>query len=105
VKSGEVDGLLLYSKRLGREVENYTKNIPPHVKAARKNMMENPSVKYRKGQKVSYFVTVEGPSVDCISSKIDYDHYINKQIYPILRMLPHSDDVFFKLTAQGGFSF
>ncbi|RJE75606.1 DNA polymerase II [Pseudoalteromonas sp. MSK9-3] len=105
IKSGKVDSLLLYSKRLGREIEMYTKNIPPHVKAARKHMMKNPSIKYRKGQKVNYVVTVEGPRVDCLGCEIDYDHYINKQIYPILRMLPQCDDVFFKLTVQGGFSF
>ncbi|KAF7775330.1 DNA polymerase II [Pseudoalteromonas citrea] len=105
IKSGEVDDLLLYSKRLGREVEMYTKNIPPHVKAARIHMMRNPSVKYRKGQKVTYVMTVGGPSVDFLISPIDYEHYVNKQIYPILRMLPGCDDVFFRLTAQGGFSF
>ncbi|MBQ4848967.1 DNA polymerase II [Pseudoalteromonas sp. MMG012] len=105
IRQGKVDHLLLYSKRLGREVEMYTKNVPPHVKAARNHMMKNPSIKYRKGQVVAYTITFDGPRVDAVRSEIDYEHYIEKQIFPILTMLPNYENVFFKLTGQKGFSF
>ena len=34
--SGALDEELIYRKRLRRRVEEYTRNVPPHVQAARK---------------------------------------------------------------------
>ena len=50
-------------------------------------------------------MTKSGPSVDLAGVAIDYEHYVEKQILPILMMLPDYENVFYKLTAQRGFSF
>jgi DNA polymerase-2 len=105
IRSGEVDGLLRYSKRLGRDIEMYRKNIPPHVKAARLHQQINNDVSYKKGTKIEYFITFKGPRVTLSGTRIDYEHYIEKQILPIVKMLPESEDVLLKLTGQGVFSF
>jgi len=55
----------------------YTKTTPPHVKAARKlDKLESNIIKY--------YMTTEGPEpIQKHIHKIDYDHYIEKQIKPI----------------------
>ncbi|TMO68979.1 DNA polymerase II [Pseudoalteromonas aurantia] len=105
IRSGEVDCMLLYSKRLGQNLEMYKKNVPPHVKAARSHQKVNDKISYKKGAMVEYFITSSGPSVSFQGMEIDYEHYIEKQIIPILKMLPGSEDVLFKLTDQGCFFF
>lgn len=76
VKSGEYDDKLVYRKRLRKDVEEYTKNIPQHVKAARL-LSENTGTVY-------YVITKRGPiPVELKHSDIDYDHYIEKQLKPI----------------------
>ena len=77
VKAGKHDALLVYRKALGKEVEEYTKTTPPHVKAAR--MLEKIDSNI-----IEYYITVNGPEpVQKLKSKIDYDHYIDKQLKPI----------------------
>ncbi|OGU65189.1 MAG: hypothetical protein A2W30_02870 [Ignavibacteria bacterium RBG_16_36_9] len=76
VKAGEYDDKLVYRKRLRKDVEEYTKNIPQHVKAAR--MLPETS------GTVYYVITKRGPvPVELKHTDIDYDHYIEKQIKPI----------------------
>jgi DNA polymerase-2 len=76
VKAGEYDDKLVYRKRLRKDVDEYTKNIPQHVKAAR--MLPEPS------GTVYYVITKRGPvPVELKHTDIDYDHYIEKQIKPI----------------------
>lgn len=76
VKAGEYDEKLVYRKRLRKDVEEYTKNIPQHVKAAR--MLPETS------GTVYYVITKRGPiPVELKHTDIDYDHYIDKQIKPI----------------------
>ncbi|WP_261595371.1 DNA polymerase II [Pseudoalteromonas holothuriae] len=105
VRSGEVDGLLLYSKRLGKDLEQYVKNIPPHVKAAKEQMKIDKNCRYRKGSIIKYYMTKSGPRVKLERGGLDYEHYIEKQIYPILMMMPDYKNVLFQLTAQKKFSF
>ncbi len=76
LKEGKYDEKLIYRKRLRKEVEDYTKNVPPHVKAAK--MLREP------GDVVYYVITERGPvPVQLKYSDIDYSHYIEKQLKPI----------------------
>lgn len=91
IRSGRVDHLLIYKKRLGKPLEQYIKNIPPHVKAARDNKNLE-SKKYIKGTTVNYFISLYGPKV-YLNNKVQdvcYEHYIEKQILPILGMFSTS---------------
>ncbi len=76
VYSGEFDDKLVYRKRLRKDVEEYTKNIPQHVKAAKLIDQSNGTI--------YYVITKRGPvPVELKHNDIDYQHYIEKQIKPI----------------------
>ena len=51
--AGELDEELVYRKRLRRALSEYTRNVPPHVQAARQ--LENP------GRWIRYVITSAGP--------------------------------------------
>jgi DNA polymerase-2 len=77
LRDGGMDHLLVYRKALRKDVSEYTKTTPPHVKAARQ-MGE------RAGRIVSYVMTAQGPQpADDLTSPPDYEHYIEKQIRPV----------------------
>lgn len=77
LKSGKLDDMLIYKKALRKETEAYTKTTPPHVKAARMLDKIESSI-------ISYVMTIDGPQpIQKITSKIDYEHYIDKQIKPL----------------------
>ncbi len=77
IKKGELDELLVYKKAIRKGVEEYTKTTPPHIKAARKAGIVKEGI-------IEYYHTINGPeTVEHRKSKIDYDHYIEKQIKPI----------------------
>ena len=58
-------------------MSEYIKTTPPHVKAARKLDKLESNI-------IQYYVTTEGPEpIQKLKHKIDYDHYIKKQIAPI----------------------
>ncbi|RMF55576.1 DNA polymerase II [Candidatus Woesearchaeota archaeon] len=77
LKKGKHDELLVYKKAIRKPLEAYTKTTPPHVKAARK-------LKELKSNLIAYYMTVNGPEhVEARTSKIDYDHYIDRQLRPI----------------------
>lgn len=74
--SGEFDDELVYRKRLRRDLADYTKNVPPHVKAARQ--LKKP------GSWVSYVITANGPEpTEKRQSRIDYGHYLDRQLAPV----------------------
>jgi DNA polymerase-2 len=76
VKTGQFDDKLVYRKRLRKDVEEYTKNIPQHVRAARM-LPESSGTVY-------YVITKRGPiPVELKHTDIDYGHYIEKQLKPI----------------------
>ena len=82
--AGELDAELVYRKRLRRPLDAYTRNVPPHVQAARQQS--------RPGSWVSYVVTANGPlPVEALDAKPDYEHYRDRQLAPaadgILRFL------------------
>jgi len=73
--AGELDDKLIYRKRLRRKLEDYTKNVPPHVQAARK--LDKP------GAYIEYVITLNGPEpVEQLRSAIDYQHYLDRQLAP-----------------------
>lgn len=76
LKAGKLDKLLVYKKAIRKELGEYTKTTPPHVKAAR--LMEN-----IESNLIEYVITVNGPEPIPTKTKIDYDHYIEKQLKPI----------------------
>lgn len=76
LKNGEFDDKLVYKKRLRKDVEEYTKNVPQHVKAAR--MLPE------SGGTVYYVITKRGPiPIELKHNDIDHQHYIDKQLKPI----------------------
>ncbi|MCL2277151.1 MAG: DNA polymerase II [Treponema sp.] len=82
LKSGALDNELIYRKRLSRYPETYTSLTPPQVKAARAL-----GWKKRKGV-VEYIWTVNGPEpVSLPYGKIDYDHYVESQVFPLVRSI------------------
>ncbi len=76
VYDGRLDDKLVYRKRLRKEVDQYIKNVPPQVKAAK---MIGAASGY-----VEYIITKRGPvPIELDYSDIDYQHYIDKQLKPI----------------------
>jgi len=80
VRAGSRDADLVYRKSLRKSVDKYDASSPPHVVAAR--LLPKPSGLIR------YVITRDGPQpVGHISAPLDYDHYIEKQIRPIVRTI------------------
>lgn len=88
LRNGEYENELVLRKRLRRRLEQYVKNVPPHVQAARKaerirQERELPAL-YESGGWIEYLMTVNGPEPrQYRSSPIDFDFYIEKQLAPI----------------------
>ncbi|WP_244951676.1 DNA polymerase II [Pseudoalteromonas luteoviolacea] len=99
--SGQVDNKLIYKKRLGKPLESYVKNIPPHVRAA-KDATQNGNVSgLGKGSQIAYVMSHSGPKLYTGAiEQLDYTHYIEKQILPIYRMLPNIDENAINLAGQ-----
>ena len=75
LNAGELDEELVYRKRIRRNLQEYLKNVPPHIKAARK--LEHP------GNTIRYLITRNGPEPEeALESAIDYQHYLDKQLAP-----------------------
>ncbi len=88
LKAGQRDHQLIYTKRLRRPLDDYVKNVPPHVRAARLadeiNRQQGKPLKYQRKGRIAYVVTINGPEpVEYQQSPIDYQHYIDKQVQPI----------------------
>ncbi|MCF2948757.1 DNA polymerase II [Paraglaciecola aquimarina] len=106
IRHGKCDGMLVYRKRIRRKLSLYVKNVPPHVRAARladeRNARLGKTLKYQNKSWVSYVMTLNGPEpLEYLSSKIDYDHYIEKQIQPIAEgILPFINKSFENISSQ-----
>ena len=98
--AGEFDDRLIYRKRLRRTLDDYQRNVPPHVRAARiaddYNDLQGRPRQYQNGGWISYVITVAGPEpLEIRSAPIDYDHYITRQLQPVAdAILPFVDDDF-----------
>jgi DNA polymerase-2 len=103
---GEFDELLVYRKRLRRPLEDYQRNVPPHVRAARIadefNRLEGRPMQYQKGGWIRYVITVAGPEpLEAQRSPIDYEHYLTRQLQPVAdAILPFVNDDFATLTSR-----
>ncbi|MDR9752604.1 DNA polymerase II [Pseudomonas sp. SZMC_28357] len=98
--AGAFDERLIYRKRLRRTLDDYQRNVPPHVRAARLaddyNDQQGRPRQYQNGGWISYVITVAGPEpLEIRSAPIDYDHYVTKQLQPVAdAILPFVDDDF-----------
>jgi len=102
-RSGEFDEGLVYRKRLRRRLDDYRRNVPPHVRAARLADAENDRLgrprQYQNGGWIRYVMTLAGPEpLEAHSSPIDTDHYLSRQLQPVAdAILPFVDDDFVTL--------
>lgn len=98
--AGELDELLVYRKRLRRKLDDYERNVPPHVRAARLadayNDLHDRPRQYQSGGWISYVITRAGPEpLEARSAPIDYEHYLTRQLQPVAdAILPFVDDDF-----------
>jgi DNA polymerase-2 len=94
---GHLDDKLVYRKGISKRLEDYTKNVPPHVRAAR--MLDQ-----LDGKIVSYVITTAGP--EPVQKKsgaaYDYDHYNEKQLAPIADMILRFFDLDYRSLTKGG---
>ncbi|MGI9438051.1 MAG: DNA polymerase II [Geminicoccaceae bacterium] len=76
MRAGKLDEELVYRKRLRRDLKDYTRNVPPHIQAARK--LDRPE------RWIRYVITRHGPEpvVDAIPQP-DYKHYEQRQLAPV----------------------
>ncbi len=98
--AGELDELLIFRKRLRRRLDDYDRNVPPHVRAARiaddYNLQQGRQRQYQNGGWIRYLITVAGPEpLEVRRAAIDYDHYVTRQLLPIAdAILPFVGDSF-----------
>ena len=98
--AGELDELLVFRKRLRRRLDDYQRNVPPHVRAARiadeYNLQQRRQRQYQNGGWISYLITLAGPEpLEVRRTAIDYDHYVTRQLQPIAdAILPFVNDSF-----------
>ncbi|MBN8431712.1 DNA polymerase II [Microbulbifer salipaludis] len=96
-RAGEMDEQLVYRKRLRRKLEQYIKNVPPQVRAARLadeiRQQQGLAPRYQNKGWIRYVITLNGPEpVDYRQSPVDYQHYIDKQLKPVAdAILPFID--------------
>jgi DNA polymerase-2 len=103
---GEFDEMLVYRKRLRRPLEDYQRNVPPHVRAARVadefHVSQGRPAQYRNGGWIRYLVTLAGPEpLETQRAAIDYEHYLTRQLEPVAdAILPFLGDSFARLTSS-----
>jgi len=89
-----------FRKRLRRRLDDYERNVPPHVRAARIadefNLQQGRQRQYQNGGWISYLITTAGPEpLEVRRAPIDYDHYVTRQLQPIAdAILPFVSDSF-----------
>jgi DNA polymerase-2 len=77
LRGGRFDDQLTYRKAIRKDIEQYTKTTPPHVKAARK-------LGEGAGRIIAYVMTRNGPEpVGRLTAPPDYDHYCEHQLAPV----------------------
>ncbi len=83
VLAGECDDELVYRKRLRRKLDDYQRNVPPHVQAARLCEERGLAVPGR-GSWIEYVITTSGaePAAKPLAP-LDYQHYVDRQLEPV----------------------
>ena len=103
-KTGQLDEKLIYRKRIRRKLNDYVKNVPPHIKAARAadaiNIANGQKTKYQKRGHIEYVLTTQGPqAIEHQSAPLDYDLYIERQLKAVAdAILPFVDLSFEQIT-------
>ena len=88
VESGQLDAQLIYRKRLRRRLDDYERNVPPHVQAARLQRARGEQPPTR-GDWVEYVITLQGAEPVSATEALDYDHYIERQLAPVADGILH----------------
>jgi DNA polymerase-2 len=88
VLAGKWDEHLVLRKRIRRNLSDYQKNVPPHVKAARLEESERQKRGFdttlSRKPWVEYVMTVNGAEPKrYLKGDVDYQFYIDKQLAPI----------------------
>ncbi|WP_428945167.1 DNA polymerase II [Pantoea sp. FN060301] len=106
---GELDEQLIYRKRLRRPLDDYQRNVPPHVRAARiadeQNQRLGRPLQYQNGGRIRYVMATSGPEpLETRQTPLDYEHYLTRQLQPVADgILPFLQDDFATLvTGQLG---
>lgn len=86
--AGRFDDDLVYRKQLRQSLDEYVRNIPPHVRAARladeQLAASGRRPRYQHKGWISYVITVQGPEpLEFRKASIDYHHYVDKQLKPV----------------------
>ena len=103
--AGELDDQLIYSKRLRRPLDDYQRNVPPHVRAARiadeRNQQLGRPLQYQNGGKIRYVIATSGPEpLEARSTPLDYNHYLSRQLQPVADgILPFIEEDFSTLVS------
>lgn len=83
VLAGDEDPQLVYRKRLRRKLEDYQRNVPPHVQAARLCAERGLPVPSR-GSWVEYVMTTSGAEpAQRPLAPLDYQYYVDRQLAPV----------------------
>ena len=87
--SGKLDTKLIYRKRIRRTLDDYQKNVPPQIQAARKAdafyLANGKMSRYDRGGWIEYVITMQGPEpLEHIQHPLDYQHYLDKQLTPVV---------------------
>jgi len=95
LRAGKIDNQLIYRKSIRKDLKDYTKTTPPHVKAARLLDTIESNI-------IEYYITTNGPEpIQKLKHKLDYEHYIEKQIEPIARTILETIGIDFKNILEG----
>ncbi len=109
---GKNDSQLIYRKRLRQPLSEYQRNIPPHAKAAAvleiwRKQQGLPLLYQDRGGWIEYVITTSGPQPVAVyqqtraALKIDYQHYLEKQLAPVCDgLLALYDTSFAKICGQ-----
>jgi DNA polymerase II len=83
VLAGDEDAQLVFRKRLRRRLDDYQRNVPPHVQAARLYAQRGLPMPTR-GSWVEYVITTAGaePAARPLAP-LDYQHYVDRQLAPV----------------------
>lgn len=95
LREGKLDQKLVYKKSIRKDLSEYIKTTPPHVKAARKLDKIDSNI-------IKYYITIDGPEpIQKLKHSLDYEHYIKKQIEPIAKTILILFDINFEEIING----
>ncbi|MEM0953654.1 MAG: DNA polymerase II [Pseudomonadota bacterium] len=96
LEAGSLDDELVYRKRLRRKLDEYERNVPPHVHAARL-LQQRTGVGPHRGDWVAYVITTAGAEpADAAHAPLDYGHYLERQLAPVADGILHFLDTSFE---------